>query len=83
MSIVEQNEKSYDNKQIFLYLFKKVFNKCSTLIRDIPSESRNKLTSYISEAAKSKTELLKRLNMDEKQYEATCERLTRGGYNGL
>ena len=83
LSIVEQNEKSYDNKQIFLYLFKKVFNKCSTLIRDIPSESRNKLTSYISEAAKSKTELLKRLNMDEKQYEAICERLTRGGYNGL
>ena len=83
LSIVEQNEKSYDNKQIFLYLFKKVFNKCSTIITDIPSESRKRLTTYISEAAKSKSELLKRLNMDEKEYEATCERLTRGGYNGI
>ena len=83
LSIVEQNEKSYDNKQIFLYLFKKVFNKCSTIITDIPSESRKRLTTYISEAAKSKSELLKRLNMDEKEYEATCEKLTRGGYNGI
>ena len=83
LSIVEQNEKSYDNKQIFLYLFKKVFNKCSTIITDIPSESRKRLTTYISEAAKSKSELLKRLNMDENEYEAACEKLTRSGYNGI
>ena len=83
LSIVEQNETSYDNKQIFLYLFKRVFNKCSTIITDIPSESKTRLTTYISEAAKSKSELLKRLNMDEKEYEATCEKLTRGGYDGI
>jgi hypothetical protein len=83
LSIVEQNETSYDNKQIFLYLFKKVFNKCSAIITDIPSESRKRLTTYISEAAKSKSELLKRLNMDEKEYEAACEKLTRSGYNGI
>lgn len=83
LSIVEQNENSYDNKQIFLYLFKKVFNKCSTMIPDIPNESKNRLTKYISEAAKSKSELLKRLNMNEKEYEATCKRLTRGRYNGI
>jgi hypothetical protein len=83
LSIVEQNENSYDNKQIFLYLFKKVFSKCSVMISDMPKESQTKLSTYISEAAKSKSELLKRLNMDEKEYEATCEKLTRGGYNGI
>ena len=83
LSIVEQNENSYDNKQIFLYLFKKVFNKCSTMLSDLPSDSKKRLATYISEAAKSKSELLKRLNMDEKQYEIACKRLTRGGYDGI
>ena len=83
LSIVEQNENSYDNKQIFLYLFKKVFNKCSMMFNDIPNECRHKLTAYVSEAAKSKTELLKRLNMNEKQYEMTCQKLTRGDYCGI
>ena len=81
VSIVEQNENSYDNKQIFLYLFRKIFNKCSTIFKD--SEPQSRITSYVSEAAKSKAELLKRLNMDEKQYEIACQRLTRGGYNGV
>jgi hypothetical protein len=79
ISIVEGSENSYDNKQIFLYLFRKIFNKCSTIFKD----SEERITSYVSEAAKSKAELLKRLNMDEKQYEIACQRLTRGGYNGV
>ena len=83
LSIVEQNENSYDNKQIFLYLFKKVFNKCSTMLPDMPKESKSRLATYVSEAAKSKSELLKRLNMDEKEYGQACERLIRGGYDGL
>lgn len=83
LSIVEQNENSYDNKQIFLYLFKKVFNKCSAMLPDIPSESKKRLTTYISEAAKSKSELLERLHMNEGQYEIACQKLTKGGYDGL
>ena len=83
LSIVEQNENSYDNKQIFLYLFKKVFNKCSTIVSDMPSESKRRLATYISEAAKSKSELLERLHMNEGQYEIACQRLTKGGYDGL
>ena len=83
LSIVEQNENSYNNKQIFLYLFKKVFNKCSTLLPDISNEFNGRLASYVSEAAKSKSELLERLNMDEKQYEIACQKLTKGGYDGL
>ena len=83
LSIVGQNENSYDNKQIFLYLFKKVFKKCSAMPLDISSESKRKLTTYISEAAKSKSELLKRLNMDEGQYEIACQKLTKGGYDGI
>lgn len=84
LSIVEHNENSYDNKQIFLYLFKKVFNKYSNMFQeDISSESREKLTAYISEAAKSKSELLSRLNMDEKQYALTCKKLTKFGYDGI
>ena len=79
MSIVEKNENSYNNKQIFLYLFKKTFIKYSALNPD----SSGKISTYISEAAKSKADLLKRLNMNEHQYEALCGRLTRGGYDGV
>jgi len=81
MSIVEKNENSYGKKQIFLYLFKKVFNKFSSMCQD--NTQATKLNSYVNEAAKSKAELLKRLNMSEKQYEATCKRLTRGKYDGI
>lgn len=79
VSIVEKNENSYDNKQIFLYLFKKTFIKYSSINPD----SSSRLTTYISEAAKSKADLLKRLHMTERQYEAACKRLTRGGYDGI
>ena len=79
MSIVDRNENSYDNKQIFLYLFKRIFSKCSMMF----SDENPRINSYISEAAPSKVELLKRLNMDEKQYEVACQRLTRGGYDGI
>jgi DNA-directed RNA polymerase specialized sigma subunit len=79
MSIVEKNADSYDNKQIFLYLFKRIFSRCSTMFKD----ETQRINSYISEAAPSKVELLKRLNMDEKQYEVACQRLTRGGYDGI
>ena len=79
VSIVERNSESYDNRQIFLYLFKKIFNRCSSMF----NEDSAKLNTYVSEAAPSKVELLKRLNMDEKQYEAKCRNLTRGGYDGV
>ena len=79
MSIVDKNSNSYDNKQIFLYLFKRIFSRCSDMFKD---ESQ-RINSYISEAAPSRVELLKRLNMDEKQYEIACQKLTRGGYDGI
>ena len=79
VSIVDRNEDSYDNKQIFLYLFKKIFNRCSSMFEDRSA----KLSGYVAEAANSKAELLKRLNMDERQYEAKCRKLTRGGYDGI
>ena len=81
VSIVENNAANYDRRQIFLYLFKKVFSKCSTMFQNDAAAS--KLNSYISEAAKSKVELLGRLNMDEEQYEATCSKLTKGLYDGI
>ena len=83
LSILKQNENSYDNRQIFLYLFKKVFNKYSTMFPDIPKDSIDKLNNYVSEAAKSKSELLKRLNMNEKEYTTACKKLTRRCYNGI
>ena len=81
VSIVEKNAANYDRRQIFLYLFKKVFSKCSTMFQN--EEAATKLNSYISEAAKSKVELLGRLNMDESQYEDVCRKLTRGIYDGV
>ena len=81
LSIVERNENSYNNKQIYLYLFKKIFNHCQGMFSD-----NKKLVKYASEAAKSKSELLKRLNMSEKQYEMACKNLTRSGgfdYGGI
>jgi hypothetical protein len=79
MSIIDKNANSYDNKQIFLYLFKRIFSRCSMMFAD----ESPRINSYISEAATSKVELLNRLNMDEKQYEIACQRLTRGGYDGI
>lgn len=79
VSIVERNNNSYNNKQIFLYLFKKIFSRCSAMF----VEETPRLNTYISEAAHSKAELLTRLNMDEDQYKVACERLTRGVYDGI
>ena len=60
-----------------------MFNKCSTILSGMPSESKRRVPTYISEAAKSKSELLERLHMNEGQYEIACQRLTKGGYDGL
>ena len=80
VSVVEKNENSYDNKQIFLYLFRKIFTKCYAMFPD----PQSKVNSYLTEAPKSKAELLTRLNMDETQYQATMNKLTRGStYDGL
>lgn len=80
VGVVERNENSYDNKQIFLYLFRKIFSKCSAMFPDDSSL----INTYILEAPKSKAELLKRLNMDETQYQAKMNKLTRGStYDGL
>ena len=85
VSIVERNENSYNNKQIFLYLFKKIFNKYSNVCQGTPNGEQyaKKLSGYVTEAAKSKVELLKRLNMDENQYEMACRNLTMGRYDGV
>ena len=77
-SIVEQCENSYNNKQIFLYLFKRVFAKCKDMFKNDA-----KIANYVECAAKNKSDLLRRLNMDEKQYNITCKKLTHGGYDGL
>ena len=83
-SIIEDNLNNNENKEIFLYLFKKVFNKYSTIYgKSMSDESIKKLETYVSSAAKSKSELLKRLNMNEKQYEMACKKLTRGEYDGI
>lgn len=80
VDVVEQHSNSYDNKMIFLYLFRKIFSKCSAMFPD----PKSKVNSYISEAPKSKAELLKKLNMDERQYQAAMSKLTRGSvYDGI
>ena len=82
LSIVENNKKSYDNQQILLYMFRKVFNKCSPMF--VGSVEGDKLTSYVDKAAKSKSELLTRLNIDKDEYEVKCNSLIRGGkFSGL
>jgi hypothetical protein len=75
----------YGKRQIFLYLFKRIFNKyASAGTATDPSPMSRRLASYVAEAAKSKSDLLTRLNMDERQYEATCRQITRSGdYNGI
>ena len=84
MGIVDKNSESYGNKQILLYIFKKVFDSCAMIYgSDDKSSESKRLNAYISEAPKSKSELLRRLNMNEKQYQDICKRLTRGGYSGL
>ena len=78
-SIVDRSGSS-EQRQIFLYLFRKVFSKCLNMFPDSPA----RLSTYISEAPKSKVELLKRLNMDEEQYEVAMKKLTRGcTYDGI
>ena len=80
VGVVEKNSNSYDNKQIFLYLFRKIFTKCYAMFPD----PKSKVNTYLSEAPKSKAELLKRLNMDESQYLDTMRKLTRGStYDGI
>ena len=81
LSIVERNEGNPTNKQIFLYLFKKIFNRCSLILQG--TELANKLTPYVESAPKSKVELLSRIQMNEKQYESTCKTLMNIGYDGI
>lgn len=81
LSIVEKNKDNPRDEQIFLYLFKKIFNRCSLILQG--TELADKLTPYVESAAKSKIELLSRLNMNEKQYESECRRLMNGGYDGI
>ena len=84
LSSIIENNSSQKAREIFLYIFKKVFSKYSTICgNSIPIESMKKLESYVLAAAKSKAELLTRLNMNEKQYEMACRRLTMGEYDGL
>lgn len=83
MSIIEVNSSSYQNNQIFLYMFKKVFKKCSNVFEPGSSESSN-IVKYVSGAAKSKSELLKRLNIDESKYEKICNGLVKRNWvNGV
>lgn len=81
MGIVDRN-KEYNDRQIFLYMFRKIFNKCSTLYPTTNHEHRV-LNSYVNEAAKSKSELLSRIHMDEKQYKEECQNLMKRCYDGL
>lgn len=81
VSIVESNSE-YNDKQIFLYMFKNIFKKCSILLPSSSTYSR-KLTRFLDETAKSKIELLHRLKMDEKSYANECQRLMKRCYSGL
>jgi hypothetical protein len=83
MDIIDKNESSSNDRKIFLYLFKRIFHKCSTLFPQEYGIDKTRLTRYIEEAPKSKSELLSNLNMNEKQYEATCNKLMRRGYEGI
>lgn len=80
VSVVEKNSESYDNKQIFLYLFRKIFTKCVAMFPD----PKSKVNAYLTDAPRSKAELLQRLNIDEDQYKLKMKCLTRGStYDGL
>lgn len=82
MSLVDQSSGSYDDEQIYLYMFKRVFNKYSAICKNDSAIDKKKLKSYIAEAAASKSELLDRLHMNEEQYEELCDKLMKRGYNG-
>ena len=74
MTIVERNSKSYQDSQILLYMFKKLFKKCNDIFEP-NSIDASKLTKYVTEAPKSKADLLRKLNMDESQYKVACKDL--------
>lgn len=82
MSVVEDNSDSTSNRQIFLYIFKKIFSKCSSFFKD-GSQERETLKSYVNDAAETKVDLLKRIGMDEKTYKHVCDGLMKRCYNGL
>lgn len=79
VSIVERNS-DYKDKQIFLYMFKNIFKKCSTIL---PMTKARRVIGFLNETAKSKVELLNRLKMDEKSYAKECQRLMKRCYDGL
>lgn len=83
MSIVEKNKDSYGNRQIFLYMFRKIFNKCYIMEKGNETIDTDKLNSYVMEAAKSKAELLSRLDITDYEYKEMCNRLMRGNYDGI
>lgn len=76
MTIVERSSKSYQDNQIFLYMFKRMFKKCHDIFEPNSIEA-SKLTKYVTEAPKSKADLLRKLNMDESQYKIACKNLVK------
>lgn len=76
ISILEKNSNSYQDHQIFLYMFKKVFKRSSNVFEPNSSE-HSKLSAFVSSAAKSKAELLRRLDLNETQYEAICKNIVK------
>lgn len=76
LSIVESKSNNYDTRQIYMYMFRRVFNKCSFMLDQCPETI--KMSRYANQAAKSKTELLRRIKMDESQYESFCQGMLRG-----
>ena len=83
LSIVDRR-KDNEGRQILLYVFKKIFSRCSALIGESNPDKITRLASCIQEAARSKTELLDRIHMDEKQYERACRKIVNeGDYDGI
>mgnify|MGYP003291810035 CR=1 FL=1 len=86
MTILETHSNNDKDRQILLFMFKRIFSHCDELC-DIEKPTNgfkvNKLKNYVSQAAKTKGELLNRLHMNEEQYEQECSKLTKLNYDGV
>ena len=82
LGIVADNEDSEKNKQILIYMFSKIFKKSLVLYPENGAEYKQ-LNGYINESAKSKKELMSRLDITETQYDEACSDLMKRSYDGI
>ena len=75
------NDKSLSDadKQIYMYLFKRIFTKGCKVLRGSNDSLCNIMQGYVNSAANTKEQLKSRLGMDSEQYENKCNELLRRG----